>query len=412
MRATPRRRASASSASTANRPDAASLRGRRDVEAPDARPEGFELVLRVEVAHDEPHHVVAVEDDAGPSGRGDVRLSEGCGHGRDEPFLTRRELQCDGGIEVLFGDLGDREGSHEPMLVVAADADNLACVHSESTQFTARFSDAFAPAADATRDGVARGPPPCWTARTGEPVVGARARPRAEDRERRQALPADRARPTAEAGEIDLAELVTRTPEEWVADSGVWHLLAADSLPIADAAALIGAVSDNLATNVLVRRLGIEAIAATTRELGFERSALLDRVRDERLPEHPPTLSQGSAGELARLVAAPPPRRDRLAGGVRPCARLDGAQHRPLDGRRPPSASTRSRTRTRTAGSRCATRRAPSARRASTWEWCRPETGRSPTPCSRTGTTLRAIPVTPFWRGWPSSAGRLRAAMA
>jgi beta-lactamase class A len=174
-------------------------------------------------------------------------------------------------------------------------------VHSETTSSTAAFAGAFAPALNDPA-GVT------WSAavldaRTGETVwefepdsvlktasVG------------KLFLLIELAR-RAEAGELDLTELVTRTREEWVADSGVWHLLAADSLPIADAAALIGAVSDNLATNVLVRRLGIEAIAETTRALGFVRSALLDRVRDERLPEHPPTLSQGSAGELAALAA-------------------------------------------------------------------------------------------------------------
>lgn len=107
-----------------------------------------------------------------------------------------------------------------------------------------------------------------------------------------------------EAGMLDLAEEVTRQPDEMVADSGVWHTLAVDALPIVDVCGLIGAVSDNLATNVLVRRLGIDAITATSRSLGFADSALLDRVREERLPEHPPTLSRGTGRELARLMSA------------------------------------------------------------------------------------------------------------
>lgn len=104
-------------------------------------------------------------------------------------------------------------------------------------------------------------------------------------------------------GLLDPSELLTRTPDDSVADSGVWHTLQADTLSVVDACALIGAVSDNLATNVVLRRIGLSAVATTARELGFTASALFDRVRDERLSEHPATLSQGSAAELAELMA-------------------------------------------------------------------------------------------------------------
>jgi beta-lactamase class A len=107
----------------------------------------------------------------------------------------------------------------------------------------------------------------------------------------------------AETGELDLDEHVQRLPEDLVADSGLWHVLDTASLSIRDACALIGAVSDNLATNVLVRRLGIDRIGETGRALGFTSSALLDRVREDRGPQHPPTLSRGNAAELVRLMA-------------------------------------------------------------------------------------------------------------
>ena len=106
-----------------------------------------------------------------------------------------------------------------------------------------------------------------------------------------------------EAGSLDPAELVDRRTEVTVADSGVWHTMDADALTLDDACRLIGAVSDNLATNVLIGRIGIDAIAETSKALGFERSVLLDRIRAERLPEHAETLSQGTAGELADLCA-------------------------------------------------------------------------------------------------------------
>lgn len=98
--------------------------------------------------------------------------------------------------------------------------------------------------------------------------------------------------------------LLDREPRDAVGDSGVWQHLAVPSLPIADLAALVGASSDNLATNVLLRRVGIEAVSARTEQLGLTRTALLDLVRDHRGPDDAPQLSVGSASELTWLFAA------------------------------------------------------------------------------------------------------------
>ena len=102
-----------------------------------------------------------------------------------------------------------------------------------------------------------------------------------------------------ESGEMDPGGPVSWLDEELVADSGLWHRLSLRSLPAVDACSLIGAVSDNLATNVFVRVLGIDSIRAMARALGCEDSALLDRVRDSRGPSDPPTLSVGRADELS-----------------------------------------------------------------------------------------------------------------
>lgn len=107
----------------------------------------------------------------------------------------------------------------------------------------------------------------------------------------------------AVAGECDLGERVARLPEDGVADSGVWYLMDQAELPVGDLCTLVGAFSDNLATNVLVRRFGIQAVRAASTALGCTESALLDRVREERLPEHPPTLSLGTAAELSSVMA-------------------------------------------------------------------------------------------------------------
>ena len=106
-----------------------------------------------------------------------------------------------------------------------------------------------------------------------------------------------------DAGELDRAAVVTRGGET-VADSGLWQVMDAASLTLPDAARLVGAVSDNLATNVLLDVVGLDAVARTATALGLRRTALLDRVRDERGPQHPPALSRGSADELSSLAAA------------------------------------------------------------------------------------------------------------
>ncbi|GAB3699327.1 serine hydrolase [Mariniluteicoccus flavus] len=106
-----------------------------------------------------------------------------------------------------------------------------------------------------------------------------------------------------EAGTQDPAEPLTWTDDELVADSGLWYLMASRHLPFADLCLLIGAFSDNLATNVLVRHLGLDAPRDRARELGCRESALLDRIRSERLPGMPPTLSVGCAGELSDVMA-------------------------------------------------------------------------------------------------------------
>jgi beta-lactamase class A len=104
------------------------------------------------------------------------------------------------------------------------------------------------------------------------------------------------------AGELDLTELVAWRDDERVEDSGLWHLLDQRALSVHDLCVLVGAVSDNLATNVLVRLVGLDTVAATTAALEYTDSALLDRVRDERGPADPPTLSVGTAADLADLM--------------------------------------------------------------------------------------------------------------
>lgn len=103
-------------------------------------------------------------------------------------------------------------------------------------------------------------------------------------------------------GRLDPHARVYRDPRLAVADSGLWQHLAQDSLPVADACVLVAAVSDNWATNVLLDAVGLDAVAARAKALGCAHGGLHDRVRDVRTSDDPPTLSSGTARELAEVA--------------------------------------------------------------------------------------------------------------
>lgn len=104
-------------------------------------------------------------------------------------------------------------------------------------------------------------------------------------------------------GALSGSQPTSRSTVAPVADSGLWQHLDLDTLTVVDAARLVGAVSDNLATNVLVELVGLDAVAATAASLELRHTGLHDLVRDERTTEHPPALSTGTAGELAQVCA-------------------------------------------------------------------------------------------------------------
>ncbi|GAA5088276.1 serine hydrolase [Microbacterium yannicii] len=103
-------------------------------------------------------------------------------------------------------------------------------------------------------------------------------------------------------GVRSLEERVTRRPVEWMDNSGLWYLLQTDTLSLYDVAALIGAASDNAATNTLCRVIGLPTVQQHTRALGYERSGLDDIVRWPLPPGAPRTLSHATAEELVRFV--------------------------------------------------------------------------------------------------------------
>ena len=128
-----------------------------------------------------------------------------------------------------------------------------------------------------------------------------------------------------EDGSLDPAEPLTPTEDDLVRDSGLWWHLAARSLPLADCAALVGAFSDNLATNVLLGRVGgTEPVRATARTADLDGVRLHRKVRDTAPPPgtgSPHGLSSGCARAYADLMARLH-RRDVLSPSV--CARVLG----------------------------------------------------------------------------------------
>ena len=104
-------------------------------------------------------------------------------------------------------------------------------------------------------------------------------------------------------GTLSGEELLDRDPTLLVADSGIWQHLHVDALSVQDLCVLIASVSDNVATNVLLKRVGLKRLQDFSRSLGLVYTAVLDYVRDVRGPADPPTLSTGSASELSRLMS-------------------------------------------------------------------------------------------------------------
>ncbi|OBC10640.1 serine hydrolase [Gordonia sp. 852002-50816_SCH5313054-c] len=103
-------------------------------------------------------------------------------------------------------------------------------------------------------------------------------------------------------GTLDAMQTITPTAADVVADSGILYLMKQKEMRIDDLCLLIGAVSDNTATNMLLRRIGLRAVQEATRELGFVESGMRDRVRLNRPVDDALTLSSGTAAELCELV--------------------------------------------------------------------------------------------------------------
>jgi len=104
-------------------------------------------------------------------------------------------------------------------------------------------------------------------------------------------------------GTLAADDMLSQDPALLVADSGLWQHLHIDALSIHDLCVLVASVSDNLATNILLKRIGFQRLRELCKSLDLANTALLDYVRDPRGPNDPSTFSTGSASELSRLMS-------------------------------------------------------------------------------------------------------------
>ncbi|WP_199810010.1 serine hydrolase [Streptomyces sp. NRRL F-5126] len=108
---------------------------------------------------------------------------------------------------------------------------------------------------------------------------------------------------TGPAGDrLDAAEPVELLGEDHCGGSGLLTRLSVRRPTIADLAVLTAAVSDNTATNALIRRVGLSRVNKRAEALGLVRTRVLDRIREPRLPGHPTTFAVGTAAELSALA--------------------------------------------------------------------------------------------------------------
>ncbi|HET7303631.1 MAG TPA: serine hydrolase [Segeticoccus sp.] len=105
-----------------------------------------------------------------------------------------------------------------------------------------------------------------------------------------------------EDGRLDPDLALEVSEADLITDSGLLQHFRNQSQRVADLALLVGAVSDNLATNVLLRHVGLDATTGQAERRGYADTRLLDQVRDHRAADDPLTLSRGTGQELCDLV--------------------------------------------------------------------------------------------------------------
>lgn len=105
-------------------------------------------------------------------------------------------------------------------------------------------------------------------------------------------------------GRLDADEVVPAASVALVPGAGIWQYLAEPTLHLEDLAVLAAMSGDASAANVLLGRVGIDAVNRRMAALGYAEAAILDVFRDRRGPDHAPNFALGTAGSFAHIMAA------------------------------------------------------------------------------------------------------------
>lgn len=105
-------------------------------------------------------------------------------------------------------------------------------------------------------------------------------------------------------GELDPTESLPVPHTHRVGGTGLLQAMSVPSLSLTDLAILTAGVSDNVATNMIIRRLGIAAVGEHLARCGVPDVAVLDVVRDHRDATCPPAFAVGTAEGLCRMMAS------------------------------------------------------------------------------------------------------------
>ena len=107
----------------------------------------------------------------------------------------------------------------------------------------------------------------------------------------------------AERGQASLDETIAYRPEHFVDGSGMLRALGVGAaLKVRDAATMMIICSDNIATNMVIDYLGLDAINQCIRELGFAHTVLHNPLHFDRYDKLGTTTPRDYAALFARLA--------------------------------------------------------------------------------------------------------------